>query len=168
MPDFNDYKGNYFPINQFIVDEWKNHANDPIVFKKTVTLNGKADSTFENALQVDWKSVLPYFIKTDISDPKYLGHYKYYQYQDENDGLFNMMYIAIDEDAYTQKLLVTADSRTKRIKGIYIETDEEGLMNKVHQKLMYIPAKVIQIQRYETPLMGKKKSIRIQYHAVSQ
>jgi len=167
IPDyFANVEGSYFSINQFILEEWRTHAREPIVFKKTVTLNGKTDSTVNNVMQVDWIDVLRYFSETEIGDRKFLGKYKFTQFDDDMDNTTNLYYMALDEHLYTQKLLITMNKFSKKLTGIYIETDKSNYFGSTHQKLLYRPAKTIQIQQFEHPLIGGKKELKIQYDAL--
>lgn len=163
-PDFfADLKGTYFSINQYALDEWSNHVSEVAAFERKETINGKTDSSYVNMEHLDWNSVVKTFLETDISDRKYLGKYKFSQFDDNTDNTHDFMYIAVNKDLFTQQLLITMDIHTNKVKGIYIETEKDNLWGTTRQKLYYAPMKTIQIQRFEKPLIGGKKDILIQY-----
>ena len=169
---------NYFSINQYIYDQWKNFNGHPFAILKTTMVNGKVvDSTYTNSEKMDWVSVIRIFMETDISDPELLGHYKFSQFEDEQDHTVDFFYEAVDDkltltnimdktlELNTRKLLVAANPFTQRIQGIYIETHQHSVfMGDVSQKLYYAPYSTVQIQRYETPVLGRKKSTVIRYY----
>jgi len=163
---FANTKGTYFSINLFIIDEWQTHAGEPISFQKTVKLNGKVDTSYTNVINMDWKSILKIFSATDISDRKFLGKYNFSQFDDNFDNTHNFMYVAEDPNLYTQKLLITMDNATNKVKGIYIETQKSNFWNETHQKLYYAPVRTIQIQQYDKPMLGSKKELLVKYVAI--
>jgi hypothetical protein len=163
---FNNVKGTYFSMNQLIIDEWQTHMGEPVVFLKTVKQDGKTDTNYTNVDKVDWKSILKEFAASDIGDKKFLGKYSFSQFDDDLDNTHNFMYMANDEALYTQKLLITMDGRTNKLKGIYVETIKENFWNSRQQKLYYAPFKTIMIQQYDKPLIGGKKDMVIRYEAV--
>ena len=163
-PDFfADVKGTYFSINQYALDEWANHAHDPLTFSKKYVVNKKADSGYVNMEHLDWNTVLKTFLETDISDRKYLGKYKFSQFDDNSDNTHDFMYMTSDKNLFTQELLITMDVHTTAVTGIYIETYKKNFLGETTQKLYYAPMKTIQIQRHENPLIGQKKEILLQY-----
>lgn len=166
-PDlFANVKGTYFSINQFILDEWTNHANDMVSFQKCVKLNGKTDTSFTNVEKMDWNAILTPFIETDISDRKYLGRYTFTEFDNDFDHTHNYMYVAVNKELFTQKLLISIDMTTNKVKGVYLETQKKSFWNSGIQKLYYAPFKTIQIQQYDKPLIGSKKELVVQYNAM--
>ena len=160
-----DVKGNYFSIKHYILDEWSTHAGEPITFKRTLKVNGKTDSSFQSAEQVDWVPLIKTFSETEISDRKYLGMYKFSQYDDDFDNTHNFIYIAGNKDLFTQKLLITIDINTMKVRGIYIETFKSTFFNECTQKLYYNPGKIIQVQQYDNPKLGSKKEMVLKYES---
>ena len=156
--------GNYFSINQFMLDEWNTYAGEPFMISKTVRINdGKTDSFITNSDTISWAPLVKAFSETDISDRKYLGQYKFTQFDDNADETHNFFYEAIDEDLFTRKLLITIDRYNSKIKGIYIETEKKSFLEDVVQKLYYAPLKTIQIQTESKPMLGSKKHTVVQY-----
>lgn len=163
--DFSDIKGNYFPMNQFILDQWNNFTGAPFVIVKTIRVNGKTtDSSYTNSDTLNWGPIFETFSKTDISDRKYLGQYNFNQFDDPQDNTHNFFYMAKDNDLYTQKLLITLDQNSMKIKGIYVETYKKTALNEETQKLYYAPVLTIQIQTDVKPVMGSRTHTITEYN----
>jgi hypothetical protein len=155
--------GNYFSINQFMLDEWNTYAGEPFMINKIVKEDGKTDSSMTNSDIINWGPLVKTFSETDISDRKYLGQYKFTQFDDNQDATHNFFYEAIDEDLFTRKLLITIDRNSGKIKGIFIETEAKSIFDDVNQKLYYAPLKTVQIQTESKPLLGSQKHTVEQY-----
>ena len=159
-----DVQGHYFSITQFALDEWNTFSGEPMTLQKTVKVDGKVtDSSYTNTDSLDWTPIFKTFFETDISDRKYLGQYTFTQFDDNQDGTHNFYYEANDKDLLTQKLLITIDQYTNKVKGIYIEKFKKTFGNEITQKLYYKPLKTIQIQTDERPMLGSKKYTIVQY-----
>ncbi|MCD6012261.1 MAG: hypothetical protein K0Q79_2123 [Flavipsychrobacter sp.] len=156
--DYSNVQGNYFSINQYILDQWNTFAGEPFVIQKTTWVNGKTmDSSYTNSDTINWARLFAIFSATDISDRKYLGQYSFNQFDDNQDGTHNFFYMAKDHDLFTQKLLLTVDQENMKVKGIYIETYKKSATDECTQKLYYSPMKKIQIQWDDRPVFGGKK-----------
>ena len=157
-------EGHYFSINQYALDQWNTFAHSPFTIVKTVKVNkGKTDSSYTNSDSLDWSPIFKVFAETDISDRKYLGKYKFSQFDDNQDGTHNFFYEALEEDLFTQKLLITIDAYNSRVKGIYIETSKKISLGEYTQKLYYKPMKTIQVQTDNRPFVGDNKFTIVQY-----
>ncbi len=156
--EFADVKGNYFSINQFIVDQWNNFPGPTCVLYKNVRVNGKTtDSSYTNTDKLDWTPIFQTFAATDISDRKFLGKYKFNQFDDPQDQTHNFFYQADDDDLFTQKLLITLDMYNMKVRGIYIEAFKKTATKETTEKLYYAPLKTLQIQTDEKPVFGSRK-----------
>ncbi|MCW3122693.1 MAG: hypothetical protein JWQ38_2185 [Flavipsychrobacter sp.] len=158
--------GNYFSINQFLIDEWNTFQGQPFMISKTVKEGEKVDSSLTNSDTISWAPLVKVFAVTDISDRKYLGQYKFSQFDDNADQTHNFFYEAIDEDLFTRKLLITIDRFTSKVKGIYLETEKKTLFDDRVQKLYYKPLQTVQIQTDDKPLLGSKKYTVEQYEFI--
>lgn len=156
-------EGSYFSIIQFAKDQWDTYRNQPYSLEKVVTMNGKTDTTYLSALNMDWGSILKVFFDTDISDKKYLDRYNFSLFEDDATLTRNFYYEAKEQDLFTRKLQIAADEETNKIRSIYIETSKNGTLNDLNQKLYYVPQKLIQIQEFEKSKTGPDKDIRIEY-----
>lgn len=162
--DYSDVQGNYFSINNFILDQWNNYGGAPFVIQKTIRENGKTlDSSYTNSDTLNWAPIFEQFSRTDISDRKNLGLYNFNQFDDEQDDTHNFFYMARDTDPFTQKLLVTVDRKNMKIKGIYIETYKKSALEETTEKLYYAPLKDIQLQTDVKPMMGDRTHTVIEY-----
>ena len=159
-------KGTYFSIKQYILDEWESHMGETLAFTKTIRQNGKTDTSYTNVELMNWPEILEPFIASDISDKKFLGKYTFSQFDDEMDNTHNLMYMANGDEMFVQKLLITLDATTIKVRGIYIETHKKVLWSTTTKKLFYSPVRTIQIQEYSKPLLGSKKEIITQYEVV--
>ena len=149
-------KGNYFSIKQFALDEWNTYSGESFVIIKSIRHDDKIDSSFTSSDTLYWGEIFKIFFETDISDRKFLGQYKFSQF-DQEDGTHNLFYEALDDDLFTRKLLISIDNYSRKVKGIYIVTQKKSPFHEVLQKLYYSPLKEIQIQTDDKPLIGKKK-----------
>jgi hypothetical protein len=156
--DYADVKGNYFSINQFILDEWNNYQGMPFVIIKTIRVDkGRTDSSYTNSDTINWAPIFYTFSATDISDRKNLGLYNFNQFDDDQDETHNFFYMAKEADQFTQKLLITINQINLKVKGIYIETFKKTVWSEVTQKLYYKPLQEIQIQTDTKQLFGDRK-----------
>ncbi len=149
----------YFSINGFIADQWKTFKGQPYGITKTVTLNGKTDSMFTSAFELDWSAVMKPFIESDISDPKFLGKYNYTAFKDDATYTINLYYEAKEDNLFTRKLQISIDDLTAKIKSVYIETED----GETTRKLFYIPVKVVSIQEFENMGESNGKELRVEY-----
>jgi hypothetical protein len=153
----------YFSITQFVLDQWNTFHGQPYGMEKVVEIDGKTDSTLLNAYTMDWGPVFKVFFETDISDPKFLDHYRFSMFEDNATTTRNFYYEAIDDDLFTRKLQISADEFSDKIKSVYIETEKKGRSGVVTQKLLYLPMKTISIQEFEWSTGNKPKDMRVVY-----
>ncbi len=161
--DFSDIKGNYFSIDQFIRDEWNTFHGEGFTIIKTVRKDNKTDSSYTTSDTLNWGNIFKVFHETEISDRKFLGKYKFTQFDDNADDTHNFFYEAEDEELFTQKLLITISQENAKVKGIYIETSKKTIWGNTIQKLYYNPLKTIQIQTDYKPMIGSKEFTVVQY-----
>lgn len=164
---FSNIKGSYFSIRKYALDEWTNHAGEPISFTKTVKYGNKTDTTYVSVDKMDWPEILEHFLESDISDRKYLGQYTFSQFDDNFDNTHNFLYMAVKKELPTQKLLITMDISTMEVKGIYVDMYENTFFNSCNRKLLYSPMKTIMIQEYNKPLIGSKTEKVTKYEAIA-
>jgi hypothetical protein len=165
--DFSQVKGSYFSIRQYALDQWNTFYGEPILIRKTVRVNeGPYDSSYTTSDTLNWGNIFKVFFATDISDRKFLGKYKFTQFDDDQDDTHNFFYEALEEDLYTRKLLITIDQYSQKVKGIYIEASEHSVFDDKLVKLYYKPMQRIQLQNTETELLGDKTHIVTEYEFV--
>lgn len=159
-------KGHYFSVKEFALDQWNTYSGEPIFIVKTVRTGDRLDSSFTNSDTLNWGNIFKVFFETDIGDRKYLGKYDFSQFVDSLEGTGNYYYKALDEDLFTQKLLITFNLTNNKIKGIYIQSRKKTIFDETIQKLYYNPMKTIQIQTETNPLIGAKNYTVVQYDFV--
>ncbi|MBS1772393.1 MAG: hypothetical protein JST82_06010 [Bacteroidetes bacterium] len=155
--------GAYFSIKQYIADQWKTYSGQPFGIIKYVNVNGKSDSVITNAYEVKWGDVFKIFFDTDISDPKFEGQYSFSNFSDDATQTSNYYYEAKSNALFTQKLQISADAYSGKIKSIYIETLKKNQWGGRTQRLFYIPVKTISIQEFESGRASDKKDLRVEY-----
>jgi hypothetical protein len=159
-----EVKGNYFSIRQYAEDQWNTYVGEHFAIVKTVRVNnGVTDSSYTLSDTLDWSPIFKTFFATDISDRKFLGQYKFTQFDDEADDTHNFFYEALDDDLYTRKLLITIDKYNSKVRGIYVEAGTKSLLEDKTLKLYYKPMSIIQIQTEEKAVFGDKKHTVEQY-----
>ena len=159
-----EIKGTYFSIMQFAGDQWTTYHGMPFGLVKIVSTNGKTDSSYVSALTMDWGTdVLKPFFESDISNRKYLGHYRFSSFDDDLLGTRTYAYDAIDDDLFTRKLYISFNPENNKIVSIYIETQKQSNAKTITQKLLYKPLKLIQIQEFEGASMGAKMETEVKY-----
>lgn len=156
-------QGTYFSIRDYARDQWNIYKGQPLGVLKTVNVNGTVDSVLQSAMNMDLGYILSVFVASDISDPKFLGKYKFSKFSDATTSTINFYYEATDPDLFTRKLHIMADNVTFVVTSIYIETQKKSSLNTVNQKLFYQPAELISIQEYETSKVGETKKMIIDY-----
>ncbi len=162
--EFANESGSYFSIRQYALDQWNTFSGEPFVILKTERVNnGHWDSSYTNSDTLNWGDIFKVFFETEISDRKFLGKYKFTQFDDDQDDTHNFFYEALEDDLYTRKLLITIDGYNQMVKGIYIEANKESLLGSKMVKLYYKPLQRIQIQTIESPLLGEKKHTVTEY-----
>lgn len=162
--EYSNITGNYFSIRQYTLDQWNIYSGEPFLIQKTVRVNdGAYDTTYTNSDTLDWGQIFNIFFKTEISDRKFLGKYKFTEFNDDHDETHNYFYEALDDDLYTRKLLIAVDQYTQKVKGIYIEAADNSPLEDKLVKLYYKPMRRIQIQTLVKPVFGKEKHTVTEY-----
>jgi hypothetical protein len=151
--------GTYFSITQFADDQFRTYWGQPFTLVRTVWQQGRTDSAYVAAKDVDWAKVLEPFFKADISDPKFLGRYNFSVLNDDVTVSKTYYYEAKEEDLFTRSFQIITDPFTDKVKNIYIETRKGGEV----QKLYYTPLKLIQVQQFDKTLLGQEQNLRVEY-----
>jgi hypothetical protein len=164
-PPKSPYTGaSYFSIIEYGSDQFRTYWGQPFSLEKIRTEDGKVtDSSIVPAARVDWAKVLKPFFETDISHPKYLDQYTFSSVDDDLTNSRTYIYEAKDKKLFTQMLQIATDPFTNKIKSVFIETRDGDKFRSQSQKLFYIPVKLIQIQQFESSMLGKDKNIRTEY-----
>lgn len=155
--------GTYFSIIDFTKDQWATYHGQPFSLQRITTFNGQQDSVMLSALKMQWSTIFKKFFETDISDPKYLNQYDFSTFEEPTTQARTFTYTAKKPELFTQKLEITADLYTRKIRSIYIETQKNTFWNKQSQKLLYAPLRVIQIHEWNDPKIGTDKDLLVEY-----
>jgi hypothetical protein len=158
----------YFSIRQFEADQVQFYGGAPYSLYRISNLNNEKDSTIVNFMNMDWASIFRIFSATDISDPRFIGHYEFAAFDDETTGSRSYTYTAIDKKLFTRLLQINTDPSNDRITSIYIETARSGFLGSTTQKLLYIPLRIIQIQESVHNLIGPTRSLRVDYRFMQE
>lgn len=153
----------YFSVATYIQDQWDANRGQGYGMVKKVYFNGKVDSVFTNAIDLDWAPILKVFFDTDISDPKYIGQYDFSAFDDTLTRSRNFYYEAKDKKLYTRRLHITSNFFTDKITSIYIEAQKNSRVGTKNLKLLYTPLETISIQEWETSKTGEQKELRVVY-----
>ncbi|RYZ56016.1 MAG: hypothetical protein EOP49_01570 [Sphingobacteriales bacterium] len=159
-------EGTYFSVRDFAKDQFRTYWGQPFTLQKIAVLDGKRDSSLVNADKIEWPEIMKTFFAADISDPKFDGKYAFSMFDDDATVSRTYYYEALEPDLFTRKLQIMSDPFTDKIKSIYIETEKNGRFGKKAQKLYYSPVKVIQIQEFESSLLGSDRNLRVEYRFV--
>lgn len=149
----------YFSVREYASDQFETFWGQPFTMEKSIRFNGKTDTVYLDAYNMEWGQILAAFFKTDIGEPGFIGKYRFQDFEDEITQSRIFLYEAIEASLLTRKLQVSADPFSNKIKSVYIETAEKGKTG----KLLYIPLKLIQIQEYSVSFPGGKKDLRVEY-----
>lgn len=164
IPPIADTVKTYFPITRYAKNQWDTYYGQPHSLYRIVTLDGKKDTTLVNFLTMDWGAILKTFLESDISDTNFIGHYRYSEFDDTYTGNRYWVYEAKDPNLFTRQLQITIDPTTSgKILAIYIETFKKEKLRERHQRLLYQPMKLIQIQEDTHSTFGGARSLQVEY-----
>lgn len=158
-----DTTATYFSIKDYFDDQWNTRRGSPYTLMKIHNVNGKADSAFVALDSVLWFSMRAPFDAADISDKKFLGMYKFDAFEDETTQTTHLYYESISPDLYLQKMDISADVFTNRVKSVYMETKSVKDGHLVSQKLQYIPDRIFQIQEFDRAAGQPEKNTKLEY-----
>jgi hypothetical protein len=158
-----DTSARYFSIRDYFNDQWNTRRGSPYTLLKIHQVNGKADSAFVALDSVLWFTMRAPFDAADISDKKFLGLYKFDAFDDESTQTTHLYYESVSPDLYLQKMDISADVFTKRVKSVYLETKSIKEGHQFNQKLQYIPDRIFQVQEFEKIEGQPEKNTKLEY-----
>ncbi len=156
----------YFPIRQFILDQWTTYGGQPFTLEREVSANGKRITDYVQAFSMDWAAVMAPFLEADIGYDRFSGKYVFSQFLDPGTGLLTFAHEADSPGLYTRKFFVNADPETNRIVDIYAETARGDGWHYREQKLYYAPTRTIQITERSTARVGPDKTWTVTYRFI--
>jgi hypothetical protein len=158
-----DTSERYFSIRDYFDDQWNTRRGSPYTLLKIYNVNGKSDSAFVPLDSALWFSMRAPFDAADISDKKFLGLYKFDSFDDETTETTHLYYESVSPDLYLQKMDISADIFTNRVKSVYMETKSVKDGRRINQKLQYIPDRIFQVQEYVKIEDQPGKNTKLEY-----
>jgi len=155
--------GAYFSVKQFAQDQFRTFWGQPFTLERIKIENEQKDSSLIAVNRADWPEILKPFFDADISGKELQGKYNFSVLDDDATVSKTYFYEAKDKKLFTRNLQIATDPFTGKIKSIFIETAKDGSFGEKRQKLYYKPVKIIQIQEFESSLMGKDRNSRTEY-----
>lgn len=155
--------GTYFSTAQFLMDQISMLQGKIYTLEKVIELNGQRDSTIVALPTENWVPVYEAFLSADIGKPRFLDKYRFSEFEDLLTYTHSYVYEAKDASLPVRRLMISANAETHRIKSLVAETETNSFWNSNRRKLYYAPLKVIQIQEWNTPLVGSAKTFRAEY-----
>lgn len=153
----------YFSIRQFAKDQFNTYWEQPFSFQRITKSNEKADTALITTEQMNWEEILAPFFAADIGKTDLVGQYDFTIINEDATVSKIYHYQAKNPELHTQQFQVVTDPFNDRIKSIYIETKEKNWWKETTEKLYYAPLKVIQIQSFESYLVGKSEQKLLEY-----
>jgi len=153
----------YFSIRQFAKDQFNTYWEQPFSFQQIIKNNEHADTTIVTTSQVNWEEILAPFFAADIGKTDLVGQYDFTIINEDATVSKIYHYQAKNPELHTQQFQVVTDPFNDRIKSIYIEAKEKNWWKEKSEKLYYAPLKVIQIQTFESNLIGKNEQKLLEY-----
>ncbi len=137
--------------------------DQPLTLYRVVREGDVVDSSLLPITQLNWKEVIPAFVQSDISAPRFIGQYRFSIADDNLTATRILSYEALRPDLFTRLFQINTDISNHMVKSIYVETRKSGFWKSTSQKLLYVPNRVIQIQETDDPLIGATTQRRIEY-----
>jgi hypothetical protein len=156
-----------YSIRAYVRGQIRQLYDQPLVLDRIEQTGNARDSSFVPITALDWKNVIPAFVKSDISAPEFIGQYRFSIADDDLTATRVLTYDALRPDLFTRIFQISTDVSNNLIRSVYIETRESGFWKKRSQKLLYVPNRVIQIQETEDPLIGGTRQRRLEYRFAS-
>lgn len=156
-------KGTYFSTAQFVADQVALLHNEIYTLEKVVEINGQRDTSIVALPTENWAPVYRAFLETDIGHAKYIGQYRFSSFDDPTTFTSNYVYEATESKLPVQRIMISADGESHRIKSFLAETETGGFWSSSRKKLYYAPRKIIQIQEQAASLVGPDKTFRVEY-----
>jgi hypothetical protein len=150
----------FLNTHDFLRHELKLYGAMPIKFVDVVQKK-YADSSYLNAMQVDWAFYIQPFLKVNICDSTNQGLYKYDQVIDTVTKTATLTYLPLYSGLPLQKMIVGISTINGDVQNVYAEHLNQNLWSSNLTKMMYLKGSIIQIIESSQPRIGKaKNSIR--------
>lgn len=152
---------NYPDMDMILRENLEPYQHEPYTFKLTTVSNGKKDSSFLKASQVDWDEWKRPFLQANLYQKKLDKCYDIDVFTDTVLGKITLMLSALDPKAITSRMSVMARSSDNKIMSVYAETRDAGFIATHEYKLLFVNGKTLQIQETSKyPFMDPMRSVR--------
>lgn len=133
----------------------------PYTFKLISNIDGKKDSSFLKANEVNWDDLKQPFLKANLFQEKLDKHYSIEVFTDTLLNKRTMLLTSLDPKAITSKMSITSKTNDNKILTIYAETRDAGFFMTREYKLLFVNGKTLQVQELKkNPFMKIKKTIK--------
>lgn len=151
---------NYPDINMIFRQYLAPYQKEPYTFKLMITENGKKDSSFQKAKEVDWEKLEKPFHQANLFQEKLDGHYTIDVLHDTLHSKMTMLLTSLNPQDITSTMSITATSLDNKIQTLYAETRDAGFFTTTEYKLLYVVGKTLQVQEItKTPFSGVQHKV---------
>ncbi len=151
---------NYPDMNLIMKDYLLQYEKLPNTFQKINITNGKKDSAYIKADDINWKEINTLFEQASLYQKKLDRQYTITVISDTLNPVMNILYTSINPDNLTQKLSINAETVDNKIRSVYWETRDEGFFSSEEKKVLYVVGKTLQIQEFsKKPFSSAKNKI---------
>lgn len=151
---------NYPDIKVIFRKYLKPYQQAPYTFALLTNRDGKKDSVYYKAKEVDWAALEKPFYAANLYQNKLDKHYRIDIMNDTLTAKMTLLLTALDPKEYTSNMSITATTADNSIQTLYAECRDAGIWNTTEYKLLYVVGKSIQIQEIsKSPLSGLKHTV---------
>jgi hypothetical protein len=147
----------FFDLKSFFETEIKTHLKNKIMVKKTVTINGKAET--KDVEIKDWNEELKPFFNADINKPAWFGKYQMTEKPLSNNSTLKT-YQTKEKNLKTKQLSIIQNDSTKNVQ-LNILTSDHTAVTESDTQLLYDTETGYTISSQQK-LLGSNETIVIQ------
>ncbi len=152
---------NYPDVAMIFKENVEPYQTAPYTFKLMTIENGKKDSGFLKAKDVDWDALKAPFLKANLHQRKLDKHYNINVFIDTIYNKMTLLLTAIDPKDITAKMSITAKTSDNKIMTLYAETRDAGFFATTEYKLLFVNKKTLQVQETKKyPFMDTKRKVQ--------
>ncbi len=152
---------NYPDMELILHENLEPYQKEPYTFKLMTIENGKKDSVFLKAKDVDWDALKAPFLKANLFQKKLDKHYDINVFTDTVLNKMTLLLTAIDTKDITSKMSITAKTSDNKIMTLYAETRDAGVFTTIEYKLLFVNKKTLQVQEIRKyPFMDVKRKVQ--------
>lgn len=152
---------NYPDMEMILHENLEPYQHEPYTFKLTTVIDGKKDTSFLKASQVDWDEWKRPFLQANLYQKKLDKYYDIDVFTDTVLGKMTLLLSALDPKAITSKMSVMARTSDNKIMSVYAETRDAGFISTREYKLLFVNGKTLQVQETRKyPFMDVKRTVK--------